>query len=165
MDERKLINKNYKVRTFTKMVFLSAFLLSAIAVPFSLSGKLYFLFALSIICGIGCLVAVIELHFFRIVLTKDSVTQLYRYPTRKYEIRFDEIEKIVDDDISLLGLKKIHAYHLIPREGLKKNFKRFTIHEGIKNRNDLLSEVLYRIRPDTQIEQTVLNFVEEYRKM
>lgn len=158
MHEKKLNNKCYKVSLWPKLFLYSLFLLSASSAPYMLRDKQYILFAISTVCGIICLISAIWSNFIKIIIKNDSILKLHKYPKRSYKIRFDEIGQIIDDDASTLGIS-LHVFHLVPKENIKKSFKRFTIHTGYKNRRELMSEVISRIPADTYVEDSVYDFI------
>lgn len=163
MDEKKLNIICYKVTRWPKILFYGAFFLSMILTPFMLRDGFIHLSIIATIGGICCLVVAIKLNFIKIVIKDNRIIKVSKYPTRSYEIAFNEIGIISDDDISTFPFK-LHVYHLIPKDGIKKNFTRFTIHEGIEHRDNLLSEIVSRVDKDTEIDRPILNLVEEYRR-
>lgn len=94
-----------------------------------------------------------------------EITTYYGYSKIK-ELRWEEIGYIVDDYISPILFYppyKLHIFHIMPKDGIVKKFKRISVSLGIKNYKDLLCEIVSRAGPDINIDKYILRVVEEYK--
>lgn len=88
--------------------------------------------------------------FFQINLLEDSITITAKRLRKPQSLGWDEIGWVVDDH--WIGL---HVYHLVPNSYGKQ---RITIPAGVKNKEDLLKEIIRRA-PQAKIEESIKQLV------
>lgn len=155
-------NDKLKKYSRSKKLFVSLIILCIALSPvmyFAYKDKMYSIFNVMLLGFTIIIISLIRLKTEHIIICNDKIMKVIKYPYKKYELQFNEISMIVDDDISTLGMD-LHVYHLIPKEGLEKNFKRFTIHTGIQNRKELMVEIVSRVDKTTKIEQSIFDYIE-----
>ncbi len=95
-----------------------------------------------------------------------EITTYYGYSKVK-DLHWHEIGYIVDDYVApLLGLPiwKLHIFHIMPKDNIRKPFKRISISGGIKNYKDLLFQVVSHVDPEVVIDDYVYKFLDKYKK-
>jgi len=100
----------------------------------------------------------------KIIVTNNSLLKSQKHPLRNYELKFNEIATIVDDSIWILPGIKGFVFHLIPKEGIKKNFIRFTVTAGYERPLEILETVLSKVDKGTDVDASLIKRLEKWQQ-
>ena len=166
----RVMSYEYK---FANSVFIMMFLFLAafiFMIPIYLKEQRMFFLIIDLVIVLGGIFYMIPYLFSMTnIIDNEGVKEIETYygKSKTKELCWDEIGYIVDDYISLILFYppyKVHIFHVMPKDNIRKPFKRISISPGIKDYKDFLLKVVTKAGLDVKIDDYIYEFLEKYKK-